>query len=132
MEYPKCRTEAWLLSSFLIIQVVLFPCWFTTWYQSLHSALRSCVSLHYPFFLVSLSCPLSFFLGLCCLLLVSALLKMSEIVEVNPTSETESDQIVGSNGSSNTSSGHGSGELPGMHVSYRLDGKNYHQWAQLV
>ena len=57
---------------------------------------------------------------------------MSKIAKVNPIGEIESDQIAGSNESSDTDSGHGSRELPGMHVFYRLDGKNYLQWAQLV
>ena len=60
---------------------------------------------------------------------------MSGISKINPalaTGESGPDLITDTNGSVGTFSGFDSGELPGMHVSYRLDGKNYLQWAQLV
>ena len=60
---------------------------------------------------------------------------MLAISDANPglvTGESEPDSITGITGSVGNFSGTGSGELPGMHVSYKLDDKNYLQWVQLV
>ena len=53
---------------------------------------------------------------------------MSAISDANPglvTGESKLDLITDITGSAGNFSGTGSGELSGMHVSYRLDGKNY-------
>jgi len=57
---------------------------------------------------------------------------MSEVLEAMVTEE--SSPVVDQTPEAVPKAGHGAiaGDLPNIHLSFRLDGRNYLQWAQLV